>query len=431
MTATTETTALTLPERAAVALGTAQHEVALRELATKYQDITAIKNKDGREQCHSALMTIRGTRTSIEKVAKAAREDATAFSKAVIAEEKRLIGIIDSEEERLRGLRDAWDAEEEARKQAGIEAERLRVADILERIDNIRNLPLQAVGKSSQEIGALIYPLAMMTPDESFMEFLEQAQAVRFDVLEKLAKMEKTQQDVESELAAARQEAERQRLSAEEEAARIKAEQESEAAKLAAERAELERLRKEQEAREATARAEREAEETRLRAEREADEQRRREEHEAAQAELKAAQDKMNAELAEREAAIARQAEELRRQQEALDAASKPAMPVEVIDQDLSQILGVSATMIDSSPTDQPDEDDFAPTAGQIIGCVAYAFKVSEATALEWLRSIDFHAVELQEQMTAATVGKDLLGALVQEIKLPTFMRGRHDRRLP
>jgi hypothetical protein len=148
-----ESKELTLPERAAVALGAPKYEQEIRELLARSATITEVKNKDGRDQCHGALMTLKGARVAIEKTAKAAREDATAFSKAVIAEEKRLVAIAEPEEARLTGLRDKWDAEREAEKQAKLAAEKARVDGIRARIDEIRNLPASMVGKSSDEIG--------------------------------------------------------------------------------------------------------------------------------------------------------------------------------------------------------------------------------------------------------------------------------------
>ena len=84
-----ETKELTMPERAAVALGTAEHEKTLIELSKKYADIVEIKNPAGREQTHGAYMMLKNARVSIEKAGKDARDDATKFSKAVIAEVDR------------------------------------------------------------------------------------------------------------------------------------------------------------------------------------------------------------------------------------------------------------------------------------------------------------------------------------------------------
>ena len=90
--------ALALPERAAVALSTAAHEIKLRELVKSSADIVAVIDAPGREQAHRIGMNLKGARVAIEKVGKTAREDATAFSKAIIAEEKRLIAISEPED---------------------------------------------------------------------------------------------------------------------------------------------------------------------------------------------------------------------------------------------------------------------------------------------------------------------------------------------
>lgn len=52
------------------------------------------------------------------------------------------------------------------------------------------------------------------------------------------------------------------------------------------------------------------------------------------------------------------------------------------------------------APIEQ-DADAFTPTAAQIVGCVAYSFEVSDKQALEWLRGIDFTAVNVQDQKAA------------------------------
>ena len=54
---TTETTALTVQDRAALALESSTAETYLTELAVKSKAITAITNKDGRTECHAAAMT--------------------------------------------------------------------------------------------------------------------------------------------------------------------------------------------------------------------------------------------------------------------------------------------------------------------------------------------------------------------------------------
>lgn len=114
---------LTVVERAAIALGTPEHEKKLRELVSQSASIVEIKNADARTQCHAAYMVLKNARVEIEKAGKTAREDATAFSKAVIEEQKRLVEITAAEEARLQGLRDVWDEAREVEKREKAEEE--------------------------------------------------------------------------------------------------------------------------------------------------------------------------------------------------------------------------------------------------------------------------------------------------------------------
>ncbi|MFZ3286610.1 MAG: hypothetical protein WA191_07140 [Telluria sp.] len=226
------TTALTLPQRAAVALGESANATKLRELVTKSAGIVTVTNPDGRDEAHRAGMVLVKTRTNIEKTGKAAREDATAFSKAVIAMEKDLIAIIEPEELRVLKLRDAFDEQAAAEKAAKIAAERERMDAIQARIAAVRNLPTTAIGKSAAEISQMIYELAgTISADDAhaatFEEFAADYKTARTDALELLAQAEAKQLGIE----AAAREAEQARIA---EAARM----ESERAELARQRAE-------------------------------------------------------------------------------------------------------------------------------------------------------------------------------------------------
>lgn len=317
MTATTksETTALTVVERAAVALGSSKLQSELAALAKKSADIVEIKNTAAREQCHSAMMALANTRTSITKTGKTARDDANAFSRAVIAEEKRLIDLIEPEESRLRALRDEWDEAREAEKRAKAEAEAKRIALIREHIADILAIPGKVAGHTSAQLQIDIDDLAALSITlDRFEEFTGDATAARDTTLDKLREMQSA--------AAAR----------EEEAARIKAEQEAEAARLAAEREELARLRAEAAKRDEEAAAARAAEEKRIAAERAEADRIARERLEAEEAELRAERERQAAEakrLADERAALERQqreaAEAQRREQEQRDAQAAAA----------------------------------------------------------------------------------------------------------
>lgn len=332
-----ETTELTVVERAAVALGTSERETQLAMLVSESSTIVAIKNNAGRDQCHSAAMKLRTTRVEIEKAGKAAREDATAFSKAVIAEEKRLVAITGPEEERLIGLRDEWDAAREAERRAKAEAEARRVALIREHISDIRAIVSRAAGRPSAHIEIEIQDLTELQIDiERFAELTGEAEIARGETLDKLRAMSDSAfvQEAEAKrVAAERAELERQRAALEAEQKRLAAERAKQELREAAARAEQERIERarrdaeEAERREALAkadaimRAEREAHEQRMAAER-AEMQRQ---QEAAAAEQRRRQQQIDAEQAAARAELQRQQDELAalRRAEADAAAAK------------------------------------------------------------------------------------------------------------
>lgn len=298
---------LTLVERAAVALGTAEHEKALVALVAQSATITLIKNNAGREQCHGALMTLKSARVSIEKAGKTAREDATQFSKAVIAEEKRLVAITQAEEIRLQEIRDAWDEAREAEKQAKLHAEAQRVAAIRELIEEIRRMPGACPGKTSAELLEHAEDLARQPITlELFEELSGEAEVVRETAVEQLHLM-----------------------------AKLAFDREQEKARIAEERAELERLRAEQEERDrvaAVARAEYDKRVAAERAEQEAKDRERRDAEEAARrvaldkadvimrTEREAHEKRMAAERAEMQRQQDEAAAEQRRRQKEIDA---------------------------------------------------------------------------------------------------------------
>jgi hypothetical protein len=264
---TTDLTTLPPADRAALVLNSTKTEADLKQLAESLKAITLVNSPAGREQAHALAMTARTARTTITKVGKAAREDATKFSAAVIAEEKRLIGLISEQEDRVLGLRDAWDSAEAARKEAELQKERDRIAAHQAVIAQIRSYP--GLARECRTSATALHILEKLTAIDisGLEEFKEEAAAI------KIAADEQINDIIEAKQAA------------EAEAARIKAEQEAEAARLAAERERLEAER---------------AEAARVQAEQQA-------ELLAMQARMKAQQD----ELDRQAAAMAQQAAEL------------------------------------------------------------------------------------------------------------------------
>lgn len=347
------TAAMPPAERAALALNSSQTERDLRVLATEHAGLCVIKDKAGRDQVHNAAMKVKRARTTIERVGKEARDDATKFSRAIIAEQNRLIAIIEPEEERLLTLRDGWDAEQEKIKEAAAAAERLRVEQIMGRIDAIKHF--ERMARDCRTSGAVQrLQEAMAKIDLTGMdEFDDQARRTYCEVTEAVMQILVQRQTDEAERA------------------RIKAEQEAEAARLAAERAELERQRAEAAAAAQAAQAKAKAEADRLAAERASLEaaraefeqrQRAHEERERAEKAAKeaAAQDALEAEQTAVRALLAEEVAPL--VADAAPEAAEPAAPVAVEELEVA-----------------------VPSAVQLIYAVAETFGASVREARDWL----------------------------------------------
>lgn len=228
------TTELTVQHRAAMALNSTKTESDLRELAAKNVHIVAVIDKAGRQQAHGAAMELKTARTTIAKVSKDARDDAVQFGKAIIAEEKRLIALVEPEENRLTGLRDAWDEEQERIKREAEAKERARITAIHERIAMVRGfITLASQCRTSARIQELLGKLEAVELT-GFEEFADEAAAVHAGSITAVKTMlaEKVEEEAAQASAKAEQEA-------------IRIAQANEAAKLAAERAAIERERAE------------------------------------------------------------------------------------------------------------------------------------------------------------------------------------------
>lgn len=221
---------------------------------------------------------------ALEREGKIARDDATKFSKAVIAEENRLIAIIEPEEKRLQGIQDVWDAIEEQKRQA--EAD--RIAKQQERVEAIKNIPLSLVGKPAAVIADVLEKTKTTIDLSSFEEFNEFAAAAYETTV---AALEQLHAGAVAQEQAAAEAAEKARRDAEE-LAKLRAEQEerqrTEAARIAQEAQERARA-------EAESKARIEAEEAAARARIEAAEAESRKQREAEEARLKVERDRLEA----------------------------------------------------------------------------------------------------------------------------------------
>jgi len=356
---TTET-ALTVIERASVALGSSALEIHLTDLVKKHADIVTIANKDGREQVHAAAMVLRKQRTTIAAAGKGARDDAAKFCKAVIEEEKRLIAIIEPEECRFIKMRDEWDEAREAEKREAAEAEAKRKDRHEASIRTIRSYPDACVGQAASRIALMIERLVDVETSECrFEEYAPVATRAKAETLARLEEM----------AAAAR--------SAEAEQARIKAEQEAAAAQLAAERAEMEKALAEQRAQAAAERKRMEDEQEAFRAQ---------------QAEFNRQKEELHRIEDERAAEAKRQQDEIDRAKAAAAKAEADRIAAEKAEADRVERARIQAAAEAAKQAEELAErlkrEANTPQAGEIVTLIADHYRISNGAALDWLRGM-------------------------------------------
>lgn len=165
------------------------------------------------------------TRTSITKIGKTARDDATAWNRMVLEQEKELVALITPEEDRLNRVLD--------------EAERLAEMEKRKAVLPIRKEMLATIGLNIDD-----EELLMMDEDQFATRLSQEKERIAEFAAQEAAKAEAERTRAEREAQIAAEAEERGKRMAEEEAAR-KAEQEA-AAKAKAEK-EAEETRKKQE----------------------------------------------------------------------------------------------------------------------------------------------------------------------------------------
>jgi hypothetical protein len=241
---------LTIAERVTRALAGTKSEKDLKALAASTADIKAVTNKDGREQVHAAMMVLKRERTTIASLCKKARDDANTFSKGVIAAERTLIGLIEPEETRLEKLRDGWDADREAERQAAIAAEEQRVEALEERVAELRGNRMLSPTSGSNLIGQHIEDVERITVDDSFQEYrnqAEEAKAIGLAWLRELHAAAVAHEAEQARIKAEREDLEKQRAAQKKIDDAAKAERDAETAR------QNEALRKQKEAQDAEA----------------------------------------------------------------------------------------------------------------------------------------------------------------------------------
>lgn len=233
-----------------------------------------VRSSAGMKQAIAGRAAWREPRIAVEKARKAAKAPVLALGREIDAFAKSLETRLLAGEEHYDGQIKAEEARREQERQRKAEAERRRVAEIAERIDQIKAFPVRAAGKGSIVVEAMIGDLVAITVDDTYAEFRPAAESAHAHALAAMREL----------LAAAQ--------AHEEEVRRLRAEREA-----------LERQRQEDEARRAEedriAREQHEAEVARVKAAREAEEARMAEARAAQEAELRAQREAEAAAIAE------------------------------------------------------------------------------------------------------------------------------------
>lgn len=190
----------------------------------------------GMEAAKAARAAIREPRYEIERIRKNAKAPIIALGKRLDSEAARITAELDKLESPVDEVIKREEARKEAEKQAKIEAERKRFADLQERVAMLRGNTMLSASSAPELIAEHIADLERITVDDSFQEFRKQAEDAKAAGLARLRDLH---------AAAVAGVAENARIMAErEELAKLRAEQAEREAESRAKIAEEERLAK-------------------------------------------------------------------------------------------------------------------------------------------------------------------------------------------
>lgn len=211
--------------------------------------VTGPEDKEGLKKVHDARIIVKDARIGVQKYCKAAREEANAYSKAVIAEEKRIVALIEPIESHLEEQESIVEREKERLRQLEEDKEKQRIKD---RIAKLLEFKMQYDG-TGYKLGDIYINSEVITvmTDERFEEIVTGVKSA-YEYMQDKKRQEEALEKAERERLqkiADEQEAERKRLEAiaKEQAqkeATIRAEQEKEAARLKTERDKIEAEKK-------------------------------------------------------------------------------------------------------------------------------------------------------------------------------------------
>lgn len=175
-------------------------EIAKLHADTKDLTIADVNDKQGYEAVHKARMVIKAIRVDVTKMGKGYREKANAYLKAVLTEEKRVLGMIQPIEDHLIDEETRY-TEALAKIKAEVEAK--EAARIKARVDRLYKLDCRFDGKNWQYGGEDIASQDVIahSTDEQFTDLVQMLEEAAAEIAEARAKEAAEKAAKEAELA--------------------------------------------------------------------------------------------------------------------------------------------------------------------------------------------------------------------------------------
>jgi len=152
-------------------------EAGLAVLRNDYGNVVYdVATTAGMNDAKAARLALREPRYEIERIRKSAKAPLLALGKKLDADAARITAEIEKIEGPIDQQIKAEEARKEAEKQAKIEAEQKRIADIHERIEELRGCQMLTVASGSALIAGHISDLESLVVDDQFEEFRQNAE---------------------------------------------------------------------------------------------------------------------------------------------------------------------------------------------------------------------------------------------------------------
>lgn len=161
-------------------------EISVKESVNETADIKTadVTVPNGDAPAHAGLMKLIALRTEISKAAKGLRDPLNAASKQIIAKENAVVALIETEELRLRNIRDDYRNFQEEQRLAAAKAERARIDTMCAKAIDLGfsfNGEVYSMIHGEHSIMATEIGFSLMD-EEQFAEFVEKANILAQDI---------------------------------------------------------------------------------------------------------------------------------------------------------------------------------------------------------------------------------------------------------